>query len=84
MSWLYTLEIDDARSDIVFYLETQDEDYFAERGRTKEEVLSDGELIDKLAAEHQKCVNSFGCEREWSCRDACDNEPGIWKGECEE
>lgn len=79
MSWMYRLEWDDAREDIVTYLEAQGEGYFAERGRSQDEVLADNDLIDKLAAEHQKCVNSFGCEREWSCRDACDSDPGIWE-----
>ncbi len=61
----------------MLYLEAQDNSYFQERGRTKEDVLLDSELLGALAAEHMKCVNNFGNQREWSCKDACDCEPGI-------
>lgn len=77
MSWLYTLSFTEAKSDIVSYLEAQDDSYFQERGCTKKDVLLDSELLETLAAEHMKCVNNFGNEREWSCQDACDCEPGI-------
>lgn len=78
MSWLYELTWEAARQDILSYLAAQDAAYFAERGRTREEVLADASLIDDLTAEHWKCVNSFGNDREWSCQDACDNEPGFY------
>jgi len=84
MSDSFFLSSGGAISDILTYLERQDESYFSKRGRIKREVLEDNDLIKKLASEHQKSVNDFGCEREWSCQDACDAEPGIWKGEQEE
>ncbi len=77
MSRLYTLSFTEAKRDIVSYLEAQDDSYFQDRGRTKEDVLLDSELLETLATEHMKCVNGFGNEREWSCQDACDCEPGI-------
>ena len=70
------LEYEGCRQDIINYLEEQDDDYFEERGR---EVLNDKDLIDRLTAEHHKCVFNFGVEREYSCQDACDCEPGIEK-----
>lgn len=81
MDEIYRLGWDEARTDVVNYLEAQSEAYFAERGRRREDVMRDNELIDKLASEHEKCVNRFGCEREWSCKDACDSDPGIWEEE---
>ena len=68
---------DEAEHDIISYLTNQDDTYFEERGTSKAAVLSNDCLIDNLAAEHYKCVMSFGNEREWSCRDACDHDPGI-------
>ncbi len=73
-----TFSYDDAKNDILEYLWLQNENYFSERGTTEEQVLENEELIDRLAAEHLKCVMRFGVEREWSCKDACDNSPGIW------
>lgn len=67
----------EAKEDILTYLSGQDEAYFLSRGKTKTAVLQDRELIDNLAAEHRKCVNNFGNDREWSWKDACDAEPGI-------
>lgn len=68
---------EEARADIKSYLEMQDDGYFAERGRTREEVLNSEEIMEALVNEHMACVNRFGCEREWSCRDACDSDPGF-------
>lgn len=68
---------DEAEHDIISYLTNQDDTYFEERGTSKAAVLSNDCLIDNLASEHYKCVMSFGNEREWSCRDACDHDPGI-------
>ena len=71
------LSFADAKGDILAYLSAQKEAYFLSRGATKAAVLQNPELIDTLAAEHRKCVNNFGNDREWSCKDACDAEPGI-------
>lgn len=71
----------EAKSDVYEYLNAKDDDYFAERGRTKTDVLNDEDLIEEIAAEHYHCVNSFGNEREWSCADACDREPGFYREE---
>ena len=68
---------DEAEHDIISYLTNQDDTYFEERGTSKAAVLSNDCLIDNLASEHYKCVMGFGNEREWSCRDACDHDPGI-------
>ena len=68
-----------ARADIIKYLSTQPECYFTQRGRSKVEVLNDTETIADLACEHMHCVTRFGNDREWSCKDACDHTPGIWK-----
>ena len=40
-------------------------------------IILKKDLIERIASEHRKCVESFGNEREWSVKDACDNEPGI-------
>lgn len=74
---------EDAKKDILSYLSEQENEYFEERGRSREDVLQDTELIDSLAAEHLKCVNNFGNDREWSCKDACDSDPGIEREENE-
>lgn len=66
-----------AKAEIIAYLKRQDDDYFTRRKTTKDTVLCNDELIDSLATEHLHCVMSFGNEPEWSCRDACDNYPGI-------
>lgn len=71
----------DAKADVVAYLKAQDEAYFAERQRTKATVLADDELLDELTGEHYKCVTKFGNDREWSAKDACDSNPGIWADE---
>ena len=81
---LSVLTYAEARGDIVTYLMTQSADYFTERGTTKEQILQDTDLLDILASEHMKCVNNFGNEREWSCQDACDVEPGIGKSPSQE
>lgn len=67
----------DALADVIDYLKAQDEDYFTSRGQTKEAVLRDRNLLSDCASEHLHCVTRFGNDREWSCKDACDNEPGI-------
>ena len=68
---------DEFTQDVISYLNLQDDAYFEARGRKKEDVLADKDLIERIASEHRKCVESFGNEREWSVKDACDNEPGI-------
>lgn len=72
---------DEAIKDIVSYLNAQPNEYFEERSTTKEEVLNDRGIILSLANEHLYCVNRIGCDREWSCKDACDNDPGFYPEE---
>lgn len=71
------LNYDMAMDDIKYYLQSRSDDWFAERRRGKEEVLEDKELLDELATEHLRSVNKCGCDRDWSCADACDCDPGI-------
>lgn len=73
--WQFSRE--EAMDDIIKYLSAQDEEYFAERETTKSKVLSDDTILADLRDEHYKCVMNFGNDRDWSCRDACDNDPGI-------
>lgn len=73
--WRFSRE--EAERDIISYLANQDDAYFEERGTSKTKVLSNDCIINNLASEHYKCVMNFGNDREWSCRDACDNDPGI-------
>ena len=73
---------EEARNDVITYLSAQQEDYFTERGRTKEDVLSDAEVVNEIAAEHMRCVNRYGNEREWSVENACDVEPGFGENIC--
>lgn len=68
---------DEAEQDIISYLTNREDTYFTERGTTKTDVLNNDCLIDALTSEHYRCVMNFGNEREWSCRDACDRDPGI-------
>lgn len=72
-----SITFDAARQDVVRYLTRQDDKYFEERGTTRNAVFCDYEQIDLVASEHLKCVNSYGCDAEWSLKDACDVEPGI-------
>lgn len=74
------LTLTEAREKVVGYLQMQEESYFAEHETTKEAVLANDALIDAIAYEHSHCVNSFGNDPDWSLKDACDNEPGIWQG----
>ena len=38
----------EAKSDVYEYLNAKDDDYFAERGRTKTDVLNDEDLIEEI------------------------------------
>lgn len=69
---------EEARADIEGYLGSQSEEYFAERGQSREEVLNNEEIMDSLVNEHMACVNRYGVERDWSVKDACDVEPGFY------
>lgn len=69
----------DAKNDIFTYLAVQDETYFSMRNTTKEHVMNDAEMIEKLANEHYHCVTRFGCDRAWSYKDACDSDPGFFE-----
>ncbi|MBE6774375.1 MAG: hypothetical protein E7544_09155 [Ruminococcaceae bacterium] len=73
---------EEAKRDIYDYLKSKDEEYFTARGVTKALALASADLIDKLTAEHYKCVHSFGNKPKWSCEDACDNDPGISFADC--
>lgn len=68
---------EEALSDVRQYLEQQPDQYFADRRTTKEEVLADTELLGKLAGRHHCMVNMFDGDRQNSCMNACDYEPGI-------
>lgn len=74
-SWKFSRE--EAMDDIIKYLSAQDDEYFTERETTKSKVLSDDAILADLRDEHYKCVMNFGNDRDWSYRDACDNDPGI-------
>lgn len=68
---------EDAMDDVEKYLSSQPDKYFADRGTTRDAVLCDDGILADIAAEHYKCVLHFGNDREWSCKDACDSDPGI-------
>lgn len=72
-----SITFDMAKQDVIRYLAAKDDKYFEERGTTRNDVFCDCEQIDLIAAEHFKCVNSFGNDIEWSLKDACDVDPGI-------
>lgn len=72
-----SITYEESMADVVAYLESQEESYFADRDTTKADVMADKELLGLLATEHRKCVNRYGNDRDWSCADACDNEPGV-------
>lgn len=69
--------MDEYRQEVLDYLNSQDDSYFASRHTTRQLVLADTERIDRIAAEHKQCVEKFGCGRRWSLQDACDEHPGI-------
>lgn len=71
------LSYTEAWGDIMNYLKSRSKEWYEERERTKESVLNDADLIDELTNEHLRCVNRYGCDREWSVQDACCCEPGI-------
>lgn len=73
--WQFSRE--EAMDDIIKYLSAQGEEYFEKRETTKSKVLADDTILADLRDEHYKCVMNFGNDRDWSCRDACDNNPGI-------
>ena len=68
---------EEARKDILKYLESQSPEYFEKRSTTHLDVIQSEDIIQSLVDEHMHCVNRLGCNREWSCKDACDNDPGI-------
>ena len=71
------MDYETAKAEVIAYLKIQEDSYFKERLTTKNRVLADEKLIDSLASEHLHCVNSFGNDPVWSCRNACDEYPGI-------
>lgn len=72
-----SLTEEEALADIRTYLEQQPDSYFADRRTTKDEVMADTELLNKLAATHHVAVNLFDDNRNNSCMYACDFNPGI-------
>lgn len=68
---------EEALADVRQYLERQNDQYFADRRTTKEEVLADTELLGKLAGRHHRTVNIAGGDRQSSCTYACNFDPGI-------
>ena len=68
----------EARSDIIKYLQAQEPEYFAKRSTTYFDVVGNEDVMQNLVEEYMRCVNRYGCDREWSCKDACDNDPGFY------
>lgn len=75
------LKYEDAYNDIIDYLDGLSDEHFVEYGTTREAVMADKDKLEELAFEHYKCVNNFGNERSWSCKDACEFDPGFWHSE---
>lgn len=70
---------EDAYNDIIAYLNELSDERFIEFGTTREKVMADKEKLEELASEHYKCVTQFGNDRIWSCKDACESDPGFWR-----
>ncbi len=75
---------EDAYNDIIAYLNELSDECFIEFGTTREKVMEDKEKLKELASEHYKCVTQFGNDRMWSCKDACESDPGFWCSKNEE
>lgn len=71
------MNFDEAMRDIREYLEAQEDEYFEEKGTTREAVMADTDRLAWCAREHKKCVEAYGVDREFSCKDACDKAPGA-------
>lgn len=63
--------------EVVNYLKNRDAAYFAERGTTREAVLADEDLINRLVSAHYKNVYKYDCDADWSLVETCDSDPGI-------
>ena len=70
-------EVELCEYEIMNYLKNRDAAYFAERGTTREAVLSDEDLIDRLVFAHYKNVYKYDCDADWSLAETCDSDPGI-------
>lgn len=70
------ISFEEAKQDVLEYLDSQSDEYFIEYGQTRE-IMQNDAVISAIAEEHMKCVNSFGNDRAWSVKDACDVEPGL-------
>lgn len=68
----------EAITDIFKYLKSQPDDYFEARSTTLQQLLKDENALEAIVGEHMRCVNRYNCDREWSCKDACDNDPGFY------
>lgn len=73
----YYITPEEAERDIINYLASQDEEFFDERKMSREEFLGNSTMMQAIAAEHLRCANRYGCERDWSCADACNNAPDL-------
>lgn len=71
------ISYNEARKDVVDFLNSRPPEWFEEYDRTKWSVLNDAQLIEELVNEHLRCVNRYGCDRQWSVEDACTSNPGI-------
>lgn len=71
----------EAITDIFKYLKSQSDDYFEARSTTLQQLLKNENALEAIVGEHMRCVNRYGCDREWSCQDACDNDPGFYPEE---
>lgn len=71
------MKFETALEDILSYLRSQEDEYFLVRNTTKEAALADTSRLDLCAREHRKWAERIGIDRERSCKEACDNYPGI-------
>ena len=70
-------EVELCEYEIMNYLKNRDAAYFTERGTTREAVLSDEDLINRLVSAHYKNVYKYDCDADWSLVETCDSDPGI-------
>lgn len=63
--------------EVLNYLKNRDAAYFIERGTTKEAVLANEDLLDRLVSAHYKNVYKYECDADWSLVETCDSDPGI-------
>lgn len=54
------------------------EQVFTASGRSRKELIADKEIMDCLWTIYQKDVEEYGCDADWSCRDALGEVCGIY------